>query len=862
MSFHNQPNRSSNSVIKFIKMMFARQALAHNISALRHNDLRGLQAVSNLVDLGTEAVAPLIRALPHSDGQAKRRISLILVKSQDQRALQPLLKLLEDSDWHVQNAAATTLARMDAVESLAQALKSKTPRARQAAIIGLGIIGDARVIPPLMAALDDPATRTNAAGILKHIAPLQSAPVLRQFLISEEFSLQSSAFDALAMVSTEAVLEAVQEVLPTTSIKARQWLVPKLGRLRDKRTVDILVSLLNDSDASIRESAVWQLGNLKVADAFSPIVKLFHDPVMQVRRYAARALGELGDWRATPFLADQLVKDEATRSRAAAAEALGVLGDPRAVEPLITALHDPDDYVRSDVARALGKLGDKRALAPLLAAMDIRHNTWWVAKALANLGGNEIIPLLLEALVSKNPDKCKIAILALGHHLRSTEAVEPLIKLLEHPDKNIRMDAAVALQRIADERAVLPLLKFLKQQAEPDLSIIRALSRFKDKAVVEALIRLLKMGDWTHAAAAQVLGSIGDRRAVEPLIALLRDPKKGRRFEAARALGRLKDTRAIEPLMELLNLDVQNQEHRTVAVWPYVIWALGEMRVVQAAPKLIQLLHTYNNNDLDDISIPEALGKIGDAQAVPELIRVLDQRHESCRSFAAWALGKIGDKRAVEPLLKAATVRSSLLRYNVTWALARLADPRAFEVVIEAALSNDPAIQRVALQGLSRMNDIRALDVFLTHLNSDRHVLSNIAFQGLARLGSAAVLALLNAFASPDYPERFRRRIVRVLGLIGDVRAVPDLIVCLQSDTASQARAEAAHALGRISDPIAQAALMAALGSSSPTVRASAATALGHLKHRSSHGRLAQLLHDPNLKVRRAAAAALRRMSD
>jgi HEAT repeat protein len=850
------------SLLEMYEKMFTRQAFSQDISALRHNDLRGLQAVSNLVDAGTEAVVPLIKGLSRSDSLAKRRISLILGKSHDPRALQPLLQLLEDSDWSVRDAAATALARLDGFELLSQALKSKNPQARQAAIIGLGSISGERVVAPLMAALDDPATRADAAGILKRIAPLESAPILHQFLGSEEFSLQSSAFDALATASTDMLIEAVREVLPATSIKARQSLVPKLGQIRDKRMVAILVSLLNDSDHSIRAQAVWQFYNLRDADAVLPVVKMLDDPVMQVRRSAAWVLGRFGDWRATPALIDQLGKDKERYSRAAAAEALGVLGDPRAVEPLITALHDPEDYVRSHAAVALGKLGDKRALAPLLSTMAIRDNAWSVAKVLADFGGNEIIPQMLEALSSENPDKCQLAILTVGHHLRSPEAVEPFIKLLEHSDKNTRILAAVGLQRIGDKRALPTLLKLLKQNGEQYPSLIYSLARIKDEAAFEELIRLLNMGDWTSDAAAQALGSRGDERAVEPLIEMLRNQKNARRFVAARTLGRLKDTRAIEPLMEHINLDAQNQEQPRVAVWPYVVWALGEMRVGQAVPRLVQLLHIYNNNDRGDMSIPEALGKIGDAQAVPELIRTLDQRDESSRAFSAWALGKLGDKQAVEPLMKAATARSSFVRYYTIGALSRLGDPQAFDVVFAALLSGDQAIRRLALQGLSQMNDMRALEVFLVYLDDDQHVLRNHSLQGLVHLGTAAVPSLLNTFAIPDRPERFRRRIVRVLGLIGDARAVPDLITCLQSDPASQVRAEAAHALGRIGDLMAAKVLMEALDAPTANVRASAATALGRLKYFSAQDNLTRLSNDPNLNAQRAAAAALQRLSD
>ena len=60
----------------------------------------------------------------------------------------------------------------------------------------------------------------------------------------------------------------------------------------------------------------------------------------------------------------------------------------------------------------------------------------------------------------------------------------------------------------------------------------------------------------------------------------------------------------------------------------------------------------------------DALGKIGESEAVPSLIKVLINRTKSLpvRQAAAGALGKIGDPRALQPLnnvLKEAGLRSA-----------------------------------------------------------------------------------------------------------------------------------------------------------------------------------------------------------
>jgi len=63
------------------------------------------------------------------------------------------------------------------------------------------------------------------------------------------------------------------------------------------------------------------------------------------------------------------LEDEEEYVRSSAAEALGEIGDKRAVEPLIKALEDDDKGVLYHAAYALGRIGDERAVEPLIKAL-------------------------------------------------------------------------------------------------------------------------------------------------------------------------------------------------------------------------------------------------------------------------------------------------------------------------------------------------------------------------------------------------------------------------------------------------------------------------------------------------------------
>ena len=139
--------------------------------------------------------------------------------------------------------------------------------------------------------------------------------------------------------------------------------------------------------------------------------------------------------------------------------------------------------------------------------------------------------------------------------------VEPLTKVLvgkttahqwgktvDRGKRSARLNAAEALGKIGNERAVEALIKAVEN--DPDDVVqwfaIEALGKIGDTRAVEPLIEALKKWDMTkRMAAAEALGKIGDTRAIEPLIKVLSDSYvdrldvAGERKSAAEALEKL-----------------------------------------------------------------------------------------------------------------------------------------------------------------------------------------------------------------------------------------------------------------------------------------------------------------------------------
>ncbi len=272
--------------------------------------------------------------------------------------------------------------------------------------------------------------------------------------------------------------------------------------------------------------------------------------------------------------------------------------------------------------------------------------------------------------------------------------VEGLINALKFKDCNIRKEAAGALKKIGDIRALFPLIEALEykdwHESYAVMGSVRetaaeALGVLGDRRAVDSLIKSLNDKDEeVRWKAAWALGNIRDRKAVEPLIYLLYDKSWAVRRFAASALGKIGDERAVESLIQALG---DEEWH----VRKYAADALGKIGEDRAVPSLVDALHDEDSDVRWKAVI--ALGKMKSA-AVEPLIEILKNEDWNIRGRAAEALGKIGDERAVKPLINALVGRgkdrNKYVRGRAAEALGKIGDGRALKPLTQAL--EDPYI--------------------------------------------------------------------------------------------------------------------------------------------------------------------------
>jgi HEAT repeat protein len=209
------------------------------------------------------------------------------------------------------------------------------------------------------------------------------------------------------------------EAIKDGSLKIKLMPAVSLENINDSREIKQLIASLKDERQGANTAdALVKIGK----SAVKPLITALKDKNKEIRKNAARALGEIKDRRAVkPLIA--ALEEEDKEFREIVVEALGRIKDPRVIETLVFILNnkDEDENIRWKAAAALSRMKDPRSVEPLITA-----------------------------LKDKSRDIRGIAAAALGE-IKDSQAVEPLINALEDKDKSVRRNAAVALKKVTGE---------------------------------------------------------------------------------------------------------------------------------------------------------------------------------------------------------------------------------------------------------------------------------------------------------------------------------------------------------------------------------------------------------------------------
>ncbi len=215
---------------------------------------------------------------------------------------------------------------------------------------------------------------------------------------------------------------------------------------------------------------------------------------------------------------------------------------------------------------------------------------------------------------------------------------------------------------------------------------------------------------------------------------------------------------SIQPLMDFILSKSEGSFKRGQDICDFVslkvlaIKTLATYRSTAAVPTLLYSLNGKGENYKVRLAAAEALGNIGDNNAVDSLINIVKDEEEKSvyvRESAAAALGMIGDMRAVEPFLsilenkKTFADKFTFLKEKVLEALGKLSlssDKRIISAFEEALYDPSAQIRLNALEGISNSNCTAMFDEVKRLLDDEDEEVAKGAVVALYNLSDRRIL--------------------------------------------------------------------------------------------------------------------------
>jgi cyclophilin family peptidyl-prolyl cis-trans isomerase/HEAT repeat protein len=430
--------------------------------------------------------------------------------------------LLRDPDRGVRRRAALAAGRL-ADPALTPALVSllNDPEAelRRTAAFALGLLGDRAASDRLLASLgdSDALVRGRAAEALGRIGETRAGPAIAKLIV-----------DSLPRTISRMTVRGDDAADPADSWAEQRLGLFALGRLRDEPSArhalldgerprfdwwaaswvamrlespalrPVLVAACTSTDPLSRALGARGLGALRDASSVETLLPLTRDPDETVALHAMRALGAIGDERGRPAAAALLASPSDLLRR----EALGALAsfppDASLRPRIVSAVAERDAFVRGAAFGALARTSPED-FALVLAGLDVDPDFRVRTALAAALGaaGDEMSVGVLHAMLRDEDARVLPGVLEALRRARGKDALDTLLRHLEHADPGVRSAAAEQVASLGAVGASPRLLAAWERgrgagELEARLSAVAGLAAQGDAAARSALERIAR----------------------------------------------------------------------------------------------------------------------------------------------------------------------------------------------------------------------------------------------------------------------------------------------------------------------------------------------------------------------------------
>lgn len=396
------------------------------------------------LEMGKAAIPELKKAIKSDNWRIRTHALLAMGQTKDQ-TLTPLVldRLTNDPKQAVKNCAVMALGDLNeksAVPILINLLppnvkKSKIkPLPQQRLIVqSLGKIGDSRAITPLFSLLLSAKNEQLKIKITDALIAIHD-PAVSKLILQNQSDSEQLPYIHAAKILGELPVDGAEDFLialvGNDRLPVKNSAVISLGKIRSKKSVPILLPLLETDNLHLQANIAHSLTAIDDSSAVKPLCDLLShtnpDITPDIAMTSARILSRMTDAGIEREVFNRFKQNH--EINAPAAYILGQKKFVNAIPDIRTRLKDTTETGQDEMAVALGWMEDR-----------------------------ESIPLLIKIAKRKNKLGASGAIWSLGH-LKAEKAIEFLCSILKKQDRQLTGPAVFALGEIGDPSTVKPLI--------------------------------------------------------------------------------------------------------------------------------------------------------------------------------------------------------------------------------------------------------------------------------------------------------------------------------------------------------------------------------------------------------------------
>ncbi|MDQ7822454.1 MAG: HEAT repeat domain-containing protein [Candidatus Eremiobacteraeota bacterium] len=466
----------------------------------------------------------------HKDNATRQKAAFALSKVRDENGIPHLVSILEN--------------------------KAEPEKLRSSCALALGQFKNEEAEIVLIKAMKTEESEEVRSGILQALADFNTPGSIKALVIAigdKSARIKNSAGSSLG-IANEAAAQCLYNALCNENDQARLKAARDIGATKNRKIIDIIAAFSRDPDSRVRKKAIQALGAFDSEAVIEPLRERLEKDEDENVSAVFTALSRIKSDK----LIDTYIEGLGRLSHTIRQSCINALCERRTekcVEAIIPLLKDPNEApeLRVNIAKALGKVKGNISLDALLAVLDTDHDALRtrVEESLAEMGHPDLAARLV-VLASSENENVRRSVVKIFGKIKKAHTADTLVDMLNDSSEEVRSHVVLNLGEFSVPKVIDSLSKILGDRSEKTAmrgSAARSLGRIADERAIYPLLDALKdEEEYVRGSAAMALGAFKKGEVIESLGAALNDRSELVRCYAVESLGQVKDVKVLDIL--------------------------------------------------------------------------------------------------------------------------------------------------------------------------------------------------------------------------------------------------------------------------------------------------------------------------